>query len=150
MNEELSWVDAFELAKQSSGYLATINSQTEYQFLENTFNLSSISQTRYNSNEYNKIGIGWRFVQYSTTKEILKKMKWITGEENLVDWNNTINQMLGNQFNISVGTTNSNLNEKGKKEGCGVIRNAKFSTTVCNPNSDNSKKVQYYIIEYNG
>ena len=81
VKEELSWVDAFELAKQSSGYLATINSQAEYQFLENTFNLSSISQTKYNSNEYHKIGIGWRFVQYSTTKEILKKMKWITGEE---------------------------------------------------------------------
>ena len=58
--------------------------------------------------------------------------------------------MLGSQFNISVGTTNSHFNDKGKKEGCGVIRNTKFSTTVCNPNSDNSKKVQYYLIEYNG
>lgn len=151
IREELSWVDAFETAKETSGYLATINSQAEFQFLDRSFNLSTLSSTKYsNTSEYNKIGIGWRFVQYSTTKEILKKMKWITGEENLVDWNNTLNQMLGNQFNIQVGSSTSTTNDKGKKDGCGVISNNKFTTTTCNPTSGNSKKVQYYIIEYNG
>ena len=153
IQEELTWVDAFESAKQLSGYLATINSQAEFDFLDQSFNLFTLSKSKYgnNSSDYHKIGIGWRFVQYSTTKEILKQMKWITGEENLVDWDNTLNQTLGNHFNIPVGSTgkNTNLNVKGKDEGCGVISNGKFTTTTCN-STNNTKKVKYYIIEYNG
>lgn len=138
-DEGVKWYQAFQLAKQTGGYLATLTSIEEFNFIQN--NLPSNA---------NKTAIGLHYSEYATTIEILKKMKWITGEENAVIRPNGSNVTSISQSILSVLETSTlpGYDSGTANNKCGILTssNSLFTTIA---GDDCTNKYKQIIIEYN-
>ena len=138
------WACAFAIALLDDGYIATITSQEELNFIDT--NLKRIL-----GNETPKIAIGLRRVNNNegdrtsyNNGSLVKKLTWVNGESNKVGWLSSSNSNITNN-NVDLTTSSSNYN-------CGIIRRAnnnsstKHAVELVDCNTDDFNKV---LVEYN-
>ncbi len=143
-----NWTTAFTIAKNLNGYMATITSTEEWDFVKN--NLLSTSLPSQNQNN---VWLGFNKITYPGNPQ---KFTWITGEVSMVAWERagiTTAPYYKNssfEFNFDVNQPDNN----GGTEGCAHISaTSKSSTrlwydTNCNNTTIDTKPVSYLIVEY--
>lgn len=142
--EPLNWNEAFSAAKEIKGYLVTITSEDEWNFIKSKFLQSSNSDFL-----KRRIWLGHNKVKYpGNPNEFL----WITGESPDIDW------VTGEYFsNFANGEPNNNSGiANNTNEGCSHIWHRehssalKWNDTLCNlKNVAPTETPIYHIFEFN-
>ena len=156
-SEPLNWMDAFKAGKIQKGYLVTITSQKEWDFILNTFYRNQHSLTGVNFkdliNDNRRVWIGYNKVNPIGYHQ---QFTWITGESSEVDW------FSGTRF---TGFAPNEPNDSQGDEGCSHIHyvndavvnrdlnKLSWNDTPCNlathPSNYAGMAPKFVIIEFN-
>lgn len=159
-NTKTSWVEAFNFAESKEGYLVTITSKAESNFIKNNI-LGKIPNAEYVAIGYQRYKLNEAPVDIKSSNNKAHRYRWITNENFQISWENSTNLgaivELNEAFNHdSFGknvcrnnTCNNSPSEDGK--GCAFLlrntSNTTFGYTIYNEKCK-SPKSEYYIIEY--
>jgi len=117
----MNWATAYKVGKQWGGYLVTITSNNEYQFiLDNIIEYDHGTYNEFNNNIWigNNKAINRAFAVGTPSPGIPIEFYWITGEESKSLWSNatTVEQNFADNSSIP-----NEPNNNGGNEGCSHI-----------------------------
>lgn len=133
MDGPVNWEQAFHFSKYLKGYLVTITSDAEWNFIKS--NLLTHAE-----NSENNIWLGYNSIQLpGNSREYI----WVTGEKSTINWSNEATI----QANYATGEPNG-------ATGCVYISattdssNRDWKNDACNLSEINGKPFNYIIVEF--
>lgn len=131
------WKCAFAIGLVDRGYLATITSQEEHNYIKEKLNLIPNGKSSNIAIGLRKVNVneGDRTAYSSSNSRLVKRFIWVNGEVNKVGWLTVAHPEL-----TSTNTIGSNSND------CGMLASSTLNITTDNCTLNNFPKI---LVEYN-
>lgn len=135
LSATVDWEKAFNLSKFVEGYLVTITSADEWNFIKGNANLIASG-----GNANNNIWIGYNTIQYPGNPT---EFTWISGEKSTINWSNS------STLQVNYAPAEPNTTTGCVRISPSTNANREWYNDNCNSTTLDGKPINFLIVEFN-